>query len=83
LESICDERVEAMEMPPAVTWKDGRPMESMVGSGQLGTPRLRMHWANFLPSVSARCTTAGGQSPVSRHCTKEAANVVLLPGSRY
>jgi len=57
-------------------------MESMVGSGQFGTPSLRMQWANFVPSVSARCTTAGGQSPVSRHCVSEAMNVVSLLGSR-
>ena len=71
-----------MEMPAPVALKAGRPMESIVGSGQFGTPWLRMHWANFLPSVSACCTTACGQSPVSRHCVSEAVNVVSLLGSR-
>ena len=45
--SIYGERGASMEMPDLVTWKDGRPKESTVGSGQFETRWLRMQWANL------------------------------------
>src|SRR5580704_3932641 len=56
------------------TWsrsKSGRPSESMVGSGQFGTPWERMHRAYVRKAVIAACTNACGQSPVSSHCPIE------------
>ena len=42
--------------------KRGRPWESMVGSGQFGTPWERMHRANFSPALTACCTKDWGQT---------------------
>src|SRR5205807_406282 len=47
--------------------KTGRPWESMVGSGQFGTPCERMHRAKFRSSFSTCCTRAGEQSLAIMH----------------
>ena len=63
--SIGGECVWVWVIPAALTLKTGPPFAPMTGSGQLGTPWERMHWANFRSAVSICCTRAGGQSPAS------------------
>ncbi|HEY6791060.1 MAG TPA: hypothetical protein VI365_27505, partial [Trebonia sp.] len=44
---IGAECVWAWVMPTLERLNSGLPCSPMVGSGQLGTPWERMHWANF------------------------------------
>jgi hypothetical protein len=82
IDVICGECHSLWVKPCPLRLKKGRPWESMVGSGQFGTPWERMHWANLSPALSICCTKARGQSPVVTHCWACCWNDPPVTGSR-
>jgi hypothetical protein len=54
----------------------GRPCESIVGSGQFGTPRERMQCAKLRSWFNTWRTKAWGQSSVFMHCSTEPTLIV-------
>src|SRR6476646_11491891 len=59
-----------------LTANTGRPRESIVGSGQLGTPRERMQCAKLRSWFNTCRTRAWGQSSVFMHCSTEPTLIV-------
>src|SRR5205085_11725662 len=59
-----------------LTAKTGRPRESIVGSGQFGTPRERMQCAKLRSWFNTFRTRAWGQSSVFMHCSTEPTLIV-------
>src|SRR5205823_3410585 len=59
-----------------LTAKTGRPRESIVGSGQFGTPRERMQCAKLRSWFNTCRTRAWGQSSVFMHCSTEPTLIV-------
>src|SRR6478752_5358579 len=59
-----------------LTANTGRPRESIVGSGQFGTPRERMQPAKLRSWVITCRTRVRGQSLVFMHCSTKPTLIV-------
>jgi hypothetical protein len=59
-----------------LTAKTGRPRESIVGSGQFGTPRERMQRAKLRSWFNTCRTRVWGQASVFMHCSTEPTLIV-------
>jgi hypothetical protein len=59
-----------------LTAKTGRPRESIVGSGQFGTPRERMQCTKLRSWFNTCRTRVWGQASVFMHCSTEPTLIV-------
>ena len=59
-----------------LTANTGRPRESIVGSGQFGTPRERMQRAKLRSWFNTCRTRVWGQASVFMHCSTEPTLIV-------